>query len=154
MQPRRPHGSWRSQGTGDLTNIKRVLRYLRSHTVAVYDFDWQEAPSLLVGYSDSDWAGCRFTRRSTSGGAVLHGTHLLHHWSRTQAGVALSSAEAELNATLKLGCEILGIRQSCREMGDELRIAFRSDAAAARGMMSRKGCGKVKHIEVRQLWIR
>ena len=94
-----------------MNNIKRILRYLRNCPASVYKFDCQDAPGVLTGYSDSDWAGCRRTRRSTSGGVVLHGTHLLLHWSRTQAGVALSSAEAELNATLKIGCEMLGIRQ-------------------------------------------
>ena len=34
-------------------------------------------------------------RRSTSGGVILHGSHSLLHWSRTQQLVALSSAEAE-----------------------------------------------------------
>ena len=38
----------------------------------------------------------------------MHGSHLLLHYSPTQAGVALSSAEAKLNAALKMGCEILG----------------------------------------------
>ena len=110
---------------GDLNKIKPVLRYLRSYPTSVYYYDWQEAPGLLTGYTDNDWAGCRRTRKSTSGGAVLHGTQLLLHWSRTQAGVALSSAEAELNATVKLGCEVLGIRQFCGEMGDDLEIVIR-----------------------------
>ena len=88
----------------------------------MYHFDWQEAPSSLSGYTDSDWAGCRRTRRSISGGAILHGSHLLHHWYRTQAGIALSSAEAELNATLKLDSEALGVRQLCPELGDELDV--------------------------------
>ena len=99
---------------GDAMTIKRVLRYLRTHPISVYNFDWQDSATVLLGYTDSDWAGCRRTRRSTSGGANLSVTYLLHHWSRSQAGVALSSGEADLNATLKLGCEILGIRQFCR----------------------------------------
>ena len=47
--------------------------------------------------------------------AEIRQWHLLLHYSRTQAGVALSSAEAELNAALTLGCEILGICQFCQD---------------------------------------
>ena len=50
-------------------------------------------------------------------GVIMHGSHLPLHYSRTQAGVALSSAEAELNAALKMGCEKLGMSQFCSEFG-------------------------------------
>ena len=51
--------------------------------------------------TDSDWAGCRRTRRSTSGGCTYRGQHMLKFWSKTQAVVALSSAEAEPGAAVK-----------------------------------------------------
>ena len=51
-----------------------------------------------MGYSDSDWAGCRTTGKSTSGGLVMVGRHLIKSWSRTEDSVTLSSAEAELVA--------------------------------------------------------
>ena len=138
---------------GDEVKIKRILRYLRGHPVAVYRFRWQDRPGHLRGFSDSDWAGCRSTRRSTSGGVILHGSHLIAHWSRTQSGVALSSGEAELNAALKMGCEILGVRQFCSELGYDYAIDINGDSSAVKGILNRKGCGKVKHIEVKQLWL-
>ena len=131
----------------DIKKIKRILCYLCNHPTSVYRFDWQDAPTSLTGYTGSAWAGCR-----SNGGAILNGSHLLLHWSRMQAGVALSSAEAELNASVKMGCDALGIRQFCRELGDELGITIRGDADAAQGILSRKGSGKMKHIEVRLLW--
>ena len=103
--------------------------------------------------SDSDWAGCRRTRRSTSGGVILHGRHLVHHWSRTQAGVALSSAEAELNSMLKCGQELLCLKQFLREMQIHKHLSIRGDSSAALGIVQRKGCGKVKHLAVKQLWL-
>ena len=93
------------------------MRYLRAKPTATYLYEWQEGPEKLDGFTDSDWAGCRLTRRSTSGGAILHGAHLIHHYSKTQAGVALSSGEAELNAALKIGCDIVGIAQCFKELG-------------------------------------
>ena len=85
----------------DEVKIKRILRYLIRNPVFTYVYNWQKEIKVLEGYTDSDWAGCRRTRRSTSGGAIFHGSHLVHHWSRTQSIIALSSAEARLNAMLK-----------------------------------------------------
>ena len=48
--------------------LKRVLRYLSGSPGCEWKFEWQERPTHLVGYTDSDWAGCPRTRRSTSGG--------------------------------------------------------------------------------------
>ena len=101
--------SMSSPRQGEEVKLKRILRFLRKRPTTTYLYEWQDHPGELTGYKDNDWAGCKLTRRSTSGGVILHGSHLLLHYSRTQAGVALSSAEAELSAALKMGCEILGI---------------------------------------------
>ena len=52
-------------------------------------------------YTDSDWAGDKETRRSTSGGCLMLGQHVISHWSKSQSNIALSSGEAELNAAVK-----------------------------------------------------
>ena len=104
-------------------------------------------------YSDSDWAGCVKTRRSTSGGVLLHGKHLVHHWSSTQATVALSSAEAELNAIVKGMAEVIGAKGMAEECSRSCRGRIFTDRSAANGIVHREGCGKVKHLECRQLWI-
>eukprot|EP00974_Lingulodinium_polyedra_P082078 7946493-Lingulodinium_polyedra.AAC.1 len=59
-------------------------------------FQWQTPVKALLVMTDSDWAGCARTRKSTSGGVVMRGRHLIKHWSGTQSTAALSSAEAEL----------------------------------------------------------
>ena len=48
--------------------------------------------------TDSDFAGCQRTRKSTSGGVICIGSHFLKGWSSTQQSVTRSSAEAELVA--------------------------------------------------------
>ena len=72
--------------------------------------DTREVPSGLYAPVDSNWADCRLTRRSTSGGALRrrHGDHVLATWSVTQAIQALSSGEAEFYALLKGAVEALG----------------------------------------------
>jgi len=137
----------------DEPKLKRILRYLKGRPTTTLHYHWQDTPTELVGYSDSDWAGCVRTRRSTSGGVVLHGAHLLHFWSRTQSCVALSSGEAELNSTLKLGCEIVGIGQCCEEIGLGRSLRMRGDSSAVKGLLGRRGAGKIKRLEVKQQWL-
>ncbi len=55
----------------------------------------KDIPTLDV-YVDADWAGCTTTRKSTTGFAIKYLGATIHFGSRTQAIVALSSAESEL----------------------------------------------------------
>jgi hypothetical protein len=55
----------------------------------------KEANFELIGYSDSDYAGCKVKRRSTSGTCQLLGRSLISWSLRKQNSVALSTAEAE-----------------------------------------------------------
>ena len=80
---------------GDEAKLIQVYRYLSKFPSWVATYRWQESPGGLHAYTDSDRGGCCRMRRSTSGGVILHGSHSLLHWSRTQQLVALSSAEAE-----------------------------------------------------------
>ena len=41
-------------------------------------------------FSDSNWAGCRRTARSTNGAVMMRGTHYLKSWSSTLKNVTLS----------------------------------------------------------------
>ena len=132
---------------------KRILRFLRKRPTTTYRYEWQDHPEELTGHIDSDWAGCKLTWRSTSEEVIMHGSYLLLHYSQTQAGVALSSAEAELNAALKMGCEILEMSQFCSEFGYTMETTSNGDSSAVKGILARRGCGKVKHLEVKQLWL-
>ena len=91
--------------------------------------------------------------RSTSGGLVLRGSHIICHWARTQQLIALSSAEAELNASVKAAQEGLGIAHLEEELGRKLVVQLYGDSSANHGIIARQGSGKVKHLSVRQLWL-
>ena len=86
-------------------------------------------------------------------GCLLHGAHLIQHFSSTQANVALSSADAELNAAVKCIAECSGIPICCSEIGIELRVEVKIDSSAAQGILTRRGSGKMKHLEAKQLWV-
>ena len=81
------------------------------------------------------------------------GKHVLSHWSSTQATVALSSAEAELNAMVKGISELLGVLNLLSITSVTYGGELLTDSSAARGIVHRQGSSKVKHLEVRQLWV-
>ena len=87
VQPTEPH----------LGKLKRLARYLVGRPGMVWKYHWQPPEDLKV-YSDSDWAGCMRTVRSTSCGVVMRGKHHIKRWSVTQKKITPSSVEAELSA--------------------------------------------------------
>ena len=133
--------------------VKRIGRYLSGRPRAVQWFRWQDRPGHFAIYSDSDWAGCRETRKSTSGACLMLGGHLLKSYSRTQSNIALSSAEAELYATVTAASEGMGLVAMARDYGMVQGAHIHVDATAAIGIAGRKGLGKVRHLDTQALWI-
>ena len=83
----------------------------------------------------------------------MRGSHLIKHWSTTQQTVALSSGEAELKGIVKGAAEGLGIQSVGRDLRLEHSVDIYTDSSAAMGMVARKGIGRVRHVEVGELWI-
>ena len=81
------------------------------------------------------------------------GAHIIKSWSVNQAVVALSSGEAEYYGMVKGASNALGINSMLRDMGITANVALFTDSSAAKGIASRRGLGKIRHIEVNQLWL-
>ena len=107
----------------------------------------------LDAYSDTDFAGCLDTRRSTSGGCGLLNGCLVKHWSSTQKVIALSSGEAELMGVVRASSEGLGLQSLCADLGMKIDVRVHTDSSAAVGICRRCGVGKVRHLAVNQLWV-
>ena len=74
---------------------KRVLRYLAGSINKGVEYP-KNIPNLHIwAHTDSDWAGCKTTRRSTSGYAIFLDKGPICWRSKMQSIVALSSCEAE-----------------------------------------------------------
>ena len=133
-----------------LLGTKRFTQHL-APTVRLHD----KRRSLDINtYVDSDWAGCRDTRRSTSGVALfVLGVNLLSH-SRTQATVALSSGEAELDAIGAGASDALFVRSLVLEsrLFEKANLTVHTDSSAGKSMAGRFGTSrKTKHVELRRL---
>ena len=102
--------------TGDQQKLKHLLRYIKG-TQQHYKYYVRPTiratpeltPDIRV-FVDSDWAGCPTTRKSTTGFVIQFLGSTIHYGSRTQATIALSSAEAELHAINTGATEALHIR--------------------------------------------
>ena len=116
-------------------------------------YAWQPAQTTVTTYSDADWAGCRKTRKSTTGECIKLGAHCIKAWSKTQALIALSSGESEPYASLKASAETMGILAVLKDLGWRLHGEVWGDANAALGIINRVGLGKTRHIETGLLWI-
>ena len=133
--------------------LKRLGRYLIGRSRYVSVFKRQSRPSHLTVWVDTDWAGCRMTRKSTSGGVAEAGSRVLKCWSSTQSATALSSGEAEYYGIARGAGHGLGLRSLMMELGVEIDLRIKSDASAAIGITNRRGLGKVRHLEVSTLWV-
>ena len=58
----------------------------------------------------------------------MFGNHLIAHWSKTQVGIALSSGEAELNASLKAAAEGLNVANMLCDLGEHVMPRIYGDS--------------------------
>jgi hypothetical protein len=103
--PREPH----------LTAMKRILRYLQGTPDYGVLIRYSSSSDLVV-YTNTDWAGCLDTRRSTSGYAVFLRDNLILWSAKRQTVVSHSSADAEYRAIANGVAEATWLRQLLHEL--------------------------------------
>ena len=81
------------------------------------------------------------------------GQHCVKTWSSTQAIIALSSGEAEYYGVVKASSTGLGCKSLLADLGHKIGLTIHTDAEAAKGIASRMGLGKTRHIDVHYLWV-
>ena len=82
------------------------------------------------------------------------GPHCLKTWSSTQSSPALSSCEAEYYAMVDGASRALGLEEAAKELGIKAHgMELETDASAAKSYASRRGAGRIRHVEVRWLWL-
>ncbi|RVW64653.1 Retrovirus-related Pol polyprotein from transposon RE1 [Vitis vinifera] len=128
----------------------------------------KKAPGLAILYSgqghtciecfsDVDWAGFKFDRRSTTGYCVFIGGNLVAWKSKKQSVVSRSSAESEYRAMAQATCEIIWIHQLLCEVGMKCTMPAKlwcDNQAALHIAANPVYHERTKHIEVDYHFIR
>ncbi|KAJ9566973.1 hypothetical protein OSB04_002939 [Centaurea solstitialis] len=138
-----------------LKAVKRILRYLKGTP----DFGlWYPKGSSfeLIGYTDSDHAGCKLDRKSTSGACQFLGNKLVSWSSRKQNCVSLSMAEAEYIAAACCCSQVLWMKTQLADFGYTMnQIPIYCDSQSAIQITANPvQHSKTKHIDIRYHFIK
>jgi len=138
-----------------LMAVKRIFRYL-VHTPNFGLWYPRDSPFSLCGYTDSDWAGDKDDRKSTSGGCQFLGRSLVCWSSKKQNCISLSTAEAEYVAAASGCTQLLWMRQTLKEYGvnfDKVPLLCDNESAIKIAYNPVDHI-RTKHIEIRHHFIR
>ncbi len=122
---------WRSE--------ERLARYFDDDKKVVIEHKHQKQPEKVIARSHTDVAGCRRTRRSTSGGEVMFGKQCIKTYSQTQETVALSSGESEFYGIAMAATMGLGMKGVTADLGLEVKVQVIKDSRAAKSIAKRSG---------------
>ena len=138
-----------------MTAVKRILRYLK-YTPNIGLWYPKGAHFDLVGFSDSDYAGCKVDRKSTSGGCQFLGRSLVSWSSKKQNSVALSTSEAEYISAGSCCAQLLWMKQTLLDFGvkfDEILLLCDNKSAVKIATNSVQ-YSRTKHIDIRHHFLR
>jgi hypothetical protein len=139
----------------NLMAVKRIMRYLK-YTPNIGLWYPMGAQFELVGYSDSDYAGCKIDRKSTSGGCQLLGCSLVSWSSKKQNSVALSTAEAEYISAGSCCAQLLWMKQTLLDYGINFKdiLLLCDNESAIKIANNLVQHSRTKHIDIRHYFLR
>ncbi|GJW57715.1 retrovirus-related pol polyprotein from transposon TNT 1-94 [Tanacetum coccineum] len=133
-----------------LKEVKRIFRYLRG-TVNTGLWYTKDSGIELTGFSDADYAGCKDTFKSTSGGAQFLGEKLVSWSSKKQDCTALSTAEAEYVSLSVCCAQVLWMRTQLTDYGFHFnKIPIYCDSKSAIAI----SCNPVQHSRTKHIAVR
>ena len=136
----------------DWLAIRHILAYLAGTTDYGLRFEKPRRSSAdIVGFSDSDWAGCKMSRKSTSGFVFMFCCAAISWMCKKQSVVARSSAEAEIIALDLAAREALWLRKlkKALDIGRGTSITIHEDNEAAIAISAKhRRTARTKHIHL------
>ncbi|XP_072066676.1 secreted RxLR effector protein 161-like [Arachis hypogaea] len=128
----------------------RILKYIKGAPANGIFFP-ASVNITVTGFSDSDWAACPDTRRSTTAYCFYVGSSIVSWKSKKQTTVAASSAEAEYRELASATREAIWIKKILLDLQLELKqpVSIYCDSQAAIHIASNPVFHeRTKHIEV------
>ena len=134
--------------------VKWILRYLRGTTKRCLCFG--NGKLELMDYTDSDWAGDKDSRKSSSGYITTFAGGAVSWQSKLQKCVALSTTEAEYIAATEACNEMLWMKNFLLELGvkQDKYIVLCDNQSAIHLAKNPSLHSRSKHIDIRHHWIR
>jgi hypothetical protein len=135
--------------------VKHILRYL-AHTPTLGLWYPKGSAFDLIGYSDSDYAGDRVDRKSTSGTCHFLGRSLVCWSLKKQNCVSLSTAEAEYIAAGSCCAQLLWMKQTLKDYGVNMKNVplLCDNESAIKIAHNPVQHSKTKHIQIRHHFLR
>ncbi|GKA73705.1 putative ribonuclease H-like domain-containing protein [Tanacetum coccineum] len=135
--------------------VKRIFRYLKGQPKLDLWY-LKDSPFDLVAYTDSDYAGARLDRKSTTEGCQFLGCWLISWQCKKQTVVANSTTEAEYIAASNCCGQVLWIHNQLLDyryyfMQTKIQIDNESTICIVKNPVFHS---KIKHIEIRHHFIR
>jgi hypothetical protein len=133
-----------------LMAVKRIFRYL-VHTPNLGLWCPKGSTFDLLGYSDSDYAGCKVDQKSTTGTCQFLYRSLVSWSLKKQNSVALSTTEAEYVAAGACCAQLLWVKQTLTDYGCKFsNIPLLCDnESAIKLAINPVQHSRTKHIDIR-----
>lgn len=137
--------------------VKHLYRYLQG-TIDLALFYRRGEDEVLYGFTDADWAGDAYDRRSTTGYIFMSGSTPVTWNSKKQPTVALSSTESEYMAITEGTKEAVWLRRLFGELkiqDSRVPTTIHGDNQGSLNLAHNPVYhGRTKHIEVKHHFIR
>jgi hypothetical protein len=104
-------------------------------------------------FSDTDFAQCKETRRAMTCGVTRLDKTVTSVFARRQGVQSTSSGEAEFCGATSVVMDGKVIKRFLEWLRYEVIYQLLLDSSAAKAMVQRDGVGKLKHMDVRALWL-
>ena len=141
----------------DVTNVKRTLRYLNGTQQLGIQYTSRKKEDLLKleVYCDSDFAGDKIDKKSTTGFVMMYGNGPIMWNAKKQKIVATSSTEAEYVAAAQCCAQMKYIKTVIEELIDkQINVTLHLDnQSAIRMIKSGQMSINSHHIEIKYHFI-
>jgi len=140
----------------DVTQVKRIFRYLRGTTSVGIVYKPQLDNKSLICYSDADHSGDKTSGRSTTGVICMYSGGAISWLSQRQTSVAISTTEAEVLAASEAAREVVWLNRLLSDIAgySEVPEIQVDNEAAIRLAQNPEHHRRTKHILTRHFFVR